>query len=91
MMWYGLYGAMKTTIEIHGEIPIRAKRHAQKTGCSLRAVVEDGLRRVLDAPPPPEPYVLPDLRAGDPDGPDPLEAYAWPDLRELIYAGPGPR
>ena len=76
---------MKTTIEIDDELLIRAKRHAQKAGRPLRAVVEDGLRRVLDAPPTPSGYVLPDLRVGDPNSPDPLEGYTWPELRELIY------
>lgn len=78
---------MKTTLEIHDEILVRAKDHARKTGRPLRAVVEDGLRRVLDAPPPRNRYALPDLRVGDPNGPDPLEGYAWPDVRELIYEG----
>ena len=82
---------MKTTIEIHDELLIRAKRHACKTGCSLRAVVEDGLRRVLDAPPSPSRYVLPDLRVGDPNSPDPLEGYTWSELRELIYESRGSR
>ena len=82
---------MKTTIEIHDEILVRAKDHARKTGRPLRAVVEDGLRRVLDSPPPRSPYALPDLRVGDPNSPDPLEGYAWPDVRELIYEGRKPR
>ena len=73
------YGAMKATIEIHDEVLIRAERRAQRTGCSLRAVVEEGLRRVLD------------LRVGCPDSPDLLEADAWPGLRELIHAGPRSR
>ena len=76
---------MKTTIEIHDDILIRGKRHAQKTGRSLRAVVEDGLRRVLDPAPVQNRYALPDLRVGDPSSPDPLEGHAWPEVRELIY------
>ena len=82
---------MKTTIEIHDELLIRAKRHAQQTGRPLRAVVEDGLRRVLDAPPVPNRYALPDLRVGDPNSPDPLEGYASPEVRELIYESRGSR
>ena len=82
---------MKTTIEIHDELLIRAKRHAQQTGRPLRAVVEDGLRRVLDAPPVSNRYALPDLRVGDPNSPDPLEGYTWPEVRELIYASRGSR
>ena len=82
---FGKYGAMKATIEIHDELLMRAKRHAQRTGRPLSAVVEDGLRRVLDAPPTLSRYVLPDLRIGDPNSPDPLEECTWPDLCALIY------
>lgn len=79
---------MKTTLDIHDELLARAKRHARETGRPLRALVEDGLRRVLEPAPLRPRYTLPDLRAGNPEAPDPLERYPWPDLRELIY---GPR
>ena len=78
-------------IEIHDELLIRAKRHARKTGRSLRAVVEDGLRLVLEAPPIPSRYTLPDLRVGDPNSPDALEGKTWPEVRELIYESQGSR
>ena len=78
-------GCMKTTLDLHDELLVRAKRHARDTGSTLRAVVEDGLRQVLHAASSPRTYVLPDLRAGDAGAGDPLEQYAWPDLRELIY------
>ena len=81
---------MKTTLDIHDELLSRAKHHAKATGRPLRAVVEDGLRRVLSEPEP-TPYALPDLREGDPEVPDPLERYSWPELRELIYGGDGPK
>lgn len=80
---------MKTTIDIHDVLLERAKRHAKAKGCTLRAVVEDGIRRVLDEPAPDVPYELPDLRVGDPDGPNPLENYTWSELRDLIYEVPG--
>ena len=80
---------MKTTIEIHDVLLERAKRHAKARGCTLRSVVEDGLRRVLDEPAPAVPYKLPDLSVGDPDGEDPLKHYTWPELRDLIYEGRG--
>ena len=82
---------MKTTIDIQNELLVRAKRHARATNQSLRAVVEEGLRRVLSPSADPQPYVLPDLRAGDPNAADPLERYSWPELRELIYGDPGTR
>ena len=61
----------------------------RETGRPLRALVEDGLRRVLQPSPPRPRYALPDLRAGDPGAEDPLERYSWPELRELIYGDPG--
>ena len=82
---------MKTTLDIHDELLARAKRHARDTGRPLRALVEEGLRRVLEPSPLPPRYSLPDLRAGDPDAADPLERYSWPELRELIHGDPGTR
>ena len=82
---------MKTTLDIHDELLAPAKRHARDTGRPLRALVEEGLRRVLEPSPPRPRYSLPDLRAGDPDAADPLERYSWPELRELIYGDPGTR
>ena len=80
---------MKTTLDIHDELLARAKRHARETGRPLRAVVEEGLRRVLARPVPRSRYKLPDLRAGDPAASDPLERYSWPELRETIYGDHG--
>ena len=82
---------MKTTIDIHDGLLIRAKQVAKETRRPLRAVVEDGLRLVLDRPQPTVAYELPDLRQGDPCSADPLERYSWPELRELIYGDPGTR
>ena len=79
---------MKMTVDVHTELLARAKRHAKETGQPLRAVVEDGLRRVLDAPSPRR-YALPDLRVGDPSAADPLATCSWPVLRELIYGSAG--
>ena len=80
----GSVAPVKTTLDIHDELLVRAKLRAQSTGRPLRAVVEEGLLHVLSAPPPAS-YVLPDLRVGDPQAPDPLERYSWPELRELTY------
>ena len=85
----GIMANMKTTLDIHDELLSRAKRHARQTGRPLRAVVEDGLRRVLYAEEERPEYRLPDLSVGRPDGRDPLEAYSWQDLRDLIYGDRG--
>ena len=79
---------MKTTLEIHAELLIRAKQLSKRTGRPLRAVVEDGLRMVLSASTREEPYQLPDCSIGDPNAPDPLEALSWQDLRAQIYGEP---
>ncbi|MCY3783647.1 MAG: type II toxin-antitoxin system VapB family antitoxin [Chloroflexi bacterium] len=65
---------MKTTIDIQDELLARAKRHAQRTGRPLRAVVEDGLRRVLSTAAPRQRYCLPDYSVGEAGVSDPLEA-----------------
>ena len=76
---------MKTTLDIHDELLLRAKRRVKQTGRPLRALVEDGLRQVLSAKTERRPYRLPDLSVGNPGDSDPLESYSWQDLRELIY------
>ena len=82
---------MKTTLEIHNELLLRAKNLARRTGRPLRVVVEDGLRLVLRDSAREEPYRLPDRSVGDTGAPDPLEALSWQDLRAEIYGQPGPR
>jgi hypothetical protein len=54
----------------------------------LRAIVEEGLRRVLSERPAPAAYELPDASVGDPSAADPLETLSWQDLREEIYGEP---
>ena len=76
---------VKTTLDLQDELLLRARRHARRTGQPLRAVVEEGLRRVLPAATPRAAYQLPDLSAGHAGERDPLEAYSWQDLREIIY------
>ena len=57
---------MTTTLDIHDELLAQARRYAKETGCPLRAVVEDRLRRVTEAASPRRPYGLPDLRVVTP-------------------------
>jgi hypothetical protein len=79
---------MKTTVEIQTALLERAKRHARQAGKPLRALIEEGLRRVLDDEEQPVQYRLPDRSVGEPGGANPLESLTWQDLREEIY-GPG--
>jgi len=77
---------VKTTIDLSDALAIRAKAHARRVGRPLRELVEEGLRRVLEAAEEEEtPFVLPDRSVGRADGPNPLESLTWQDLREEIY------
>ena len=75
---------MKTTLDLSDDLLARAKRHAKKTGLPLRAIVEEGLRLVLEARPAGR-YALPDRSVGRAGDPNPLENLSWQDLREEIY------
>ena len=58
---------MKTTIDINDELLRSARRHAAESGTTFRALVEEGLRRVM-APvgdPPPEPLFQARVFVGD--------------------------
>jgi hypothetical protein len=81
---------MKTTVDIQDALFERARQHARALGVPMRALIEEGLRRVLDAEATPAPYQLPDRSAGRSGAPDPLETRSWPELREEIYGGSAP-
>lgn len=76
---------MKTTVDIQDALLDRAKRHAKRVRLPLRAIVEEGLRRVLSERTAQSHYALPDASVGEPGAGDPLEDLSWQDLREEIY------
>ena len=78
---------MKTTVELRDSLLARAKRHAKRTGQPLRALIEEGLRRVLADEECPKPYRLPDRSVGKAGDENPLESLSWQDLRDEIYGG----
>jgi hypothetical protein len=78
---------VKTTVDISDELLIRAKAQARRSGKSLRALIEEGLRLALGAPSSRPAFRLADKSVGDPRGKNPLEAMSWQDLRAEIYGG----
>jgi hypothetical protein len=78
---------VKSTFDINDALLARAKRAARKAGKPLRALVEEGLRRVLDDTPAPSRYELPDRAVGQVGASNPLEQFSWQDLRDEIYGG----
>jgi hypothetical protein len=80
---------VKTTLDIQDALLLRAKRLAQRTGRPLRALVEEGLQRVLAQASSLGPgYALPDRSVGKAGAPNPLEGFSWQDLRDEIYGEP---
>jgi hypothetical protein len=78
---------MKTTIDIADPVLAQAKRLAARQGTTVKALVEQGLRRVLadkqrDAGFKFEPVT-------DRRGPVPYEPLAWEQVRDVIYEGRG--
>lgn len=73
---------MKTTIEIADELFNRARKRAQRDQTTLRALVEEGLRRVLRAPPETttEPFEFPVFGGGDPS-----RAPSGPAVTQMIH------
>ncbi len=79
---------MKTTVDIADALFARAKTLARRTGRPLRALVEEGLRRVLEeASEDGQRYRLPDRSVGKAGADNPLEDWSWQDLRNEIYGG----
>lgn len=76
---------MKTTLDIQDALLLRAKRLSKRTGRPLRALVEEGLRHVLEPKSSAEPYQMLDCSVGTPGARNPLEGLSWQDLRDEIY------
>jgi hypothetical protein len=78
---------MKTTVEVPDALFQRVKRLAKRTGRPMRALIEEGLRRVLEQEQPAARYRLPDRSVGDRGASNPLESMDWATLRNEIYGG----
>ena len=78
---------MKTTVEISDALFDAAKRHAKERGTTLRALVEEGLRTVLDSRP--DAFTLRDASVeGEGLRPDVCEG-DWDRMAEAAYEGRG--
>jgi Ribbon-helix-helix domain len=79
---------VKTTLDIQDALLQRAKLLSKRTGKPLRALVEEGLSRVLaEHNVKTKRYQLPDCSVGDASATNPLESWSWQDLRDEIYGG----
>lgn len=81
---------MKTTVEISEALLAAAKKEAEREGTTLRALLEDGLRRVLAdrTKARSKPFRLPDASVGG-KGLQPGVSDDWGAMRERVYEGRG--
>lgn len=80
---------MKTTVDISDALLEAAKAQAAGRGTTLRALLEEGLRRVLADGSVEGGFVLADASVGG-RGPDPsVREGSWEAIRSLIYEGHG--
>lgn len=74
---------MKTTVDISDALLNAAKRNARERGLTLRALIEEGLRRVLREDATPRPFRL--RRASYAGEGRSAEVEEWDAVRDLIY------
>jgi hypothetical protein len=78
---------MKTTVEITDSLLEEARRRAERERTTLRALIEEGLRRLLADRRRAERFTLRRITFGG-EGIDPGAA-EWPEVRRRIYEGRG--
>lgn len=80
---------MKTTIEITGALLEEAKQVAIEEGTTLRALVEDGLRKVLEERKRKEPFKLTQVTCKGEGLQPELQGASWDQWLAAIYEGRG--
>ncbi len=78
---------MKTTIELADAVGEQARRLAEREGTSLRALVEEGLRRVLDERGRRHRFTLRNASFKGKGRNPALAGEGWERIRELAYKG----
>ena len=80
---------MKTTVEIPDTLLEEARKVASKDGTTLRALIQEGLRRILAERQRPKRFRLRDVSfKGKGLQPEFAEA-SWEQIRDAIYEGHG--
>jgi hypothetical protein len=81
---------MKTTVEIPDTLLAKAQEIAARKKTTLRALVQEGLIRVVEQDRKKEkPYEMPDCSVGKKGQPWGLEGKSWGDIQAIIYEGRG--
>ena len=80
---------VKTTVEIADALLAAAKERAARDGTTLRAMVEEGLVRVLDEGAAGRAFTLRDASVGGRGLRPELREAGWERIRDLAYEMPG--
>lgn len=80
---------MKTTVEIPDALLAEAKRQAAASKITLRELVEQGLRRVLQEPQTRKPFKLRHITFHGNGMTPEFEGASWDKIRAAIYEGHG--
>jgi hypothetical protein len=80
---------MKTTVEIGDQLLAQARRAAERRGTTLKAIIEEGLRRVLKDQRADVPFRLRRASFNGDGLQAPLRDDDWERIRELSYEGRG--
>jgi predicted transcriptional regulator len=80
---------MKTTIELPDELMKQARRVAQKEGCTLRALIEEGLQRTIKARQEAARRTLDSPSYGGSGLTEEFKGASWSRIRDEIYREQG--
>ena len=80
---------MKTTVEISDALLAAARKLAVKNGTTVRALIEEGLRRVVQARQAGGRFKLPDRSWGSGGLRPDLHGASWAQIRDASYEGRG--
>ncbi len=80
---------MKTTIELSPALLQHARRYAREQGITFKAVLELGLRKVLDEKPRRGKFKLRDGSVGGEGLQPEFQNATWEQIRAAIYEGHG--
>lgn len=78
---------MKTTVEISDAIGQAARRTAEREGTTLKALIEEGLRKVLDERSRKRRFRLRDASFRGKGLNPALDGATWQQIREMSYEG----
>jgi len=80
---------MKTTIDLSDTLLREARDAAARKGMTLRAIIEQGLRRVIDEVNRPKPFKLREAGFGGSGLQAEFGDASWEELRDTVYRGRG--